>query len=907
MTAGKKDKPLLLLFDGNALIHRAFHALPPLSIARTGEMVSAVRGFAATLLKLLKENKPTYWAIAFDRPTPTFRHIKFADYKKHRPPTPPELVSQIGRVHQLAEAFHLPAFEIDGYEADDVLGTLGKQASGQGIQTLIVTGDNDMLQIVSSQVNVMTPRRSFSDTVIYDESEVQNKYGVLPKQLIDLKALIGDTSDNIPGIPGVGDKTAAKLIQQFGTLENVYAHIEEVTPPKLQALLRDYKEQTFQSRELATIVTDVPVTLDLEKCRVSDYDRNTVVELFRELEFVRLLPSLPDEISQVSEVVRPPAVEKRDYHIITTEEALDELIERLVRAGEFAIDTETSSLNVRSADIVGISVAVQPNEAFYIPVGHRVLSTVGQLPLSYVAAKFKPLLSDMKLRKVAHNGKFDMLALDGQEMKVTNLIFDTMIAAYLLGEKPIGLKALAFNKLGIEMMPIEDLIGKGAKQISMALVEIERAADYACADADMTVRLKQVFEPELHEQGLWRLFDEVEMPLVPVLEDMERTGVALDSELLRDMSGNFGAEMARLEQQIYSWVGHEFNINSSQQLSRVLFDELKLSRSRKTKCGFSTDASVLEELKDTSPVIELLLQYRQLAKLKSTYTDAFLALVDTRTGRIHTSYNQTGTTTGRLSSSEPNLQNLPIRTELGGKIRQAIVARPGWCLLSADYSQIDLRALAHISQDADLIATFERDEDVHASTASKIFSVSPGQVTSAMRRAAKTVNFGVIYGMSDYGLEQATDFNREEAAQFITSYFEKYPGVKEYIETTKQQAKTRGYVQTVLGRRRYIPEINSSNRQLREAAERMAINMPVQGTSADIIKIAMINLYREINQRGLESKMILQVHDELVFEVAPAEVDIMKTIVLELMPDALKLDVPLKVDIKLGNNWGEVG
>ncbi len=899
-------KPLLLLFDGNALVHRAFHALPPLSISRTGEMVNAVRGFAATLLKLLRENKPMYWAIAFDRHTPTFRHEKFADYKKQRPPTPPELINQMERVHQLADAFRLPMFELDGYEADDVLGALSKQASQQGIDTLIVTGDNDMLQIVTPSVKVMSPRKSFNDTVIYDEAGVQAKYNIAPKQLADFKALTGDTSDNIPGVPGIGDKTAAKLLQQFSSLEGIYDRIEEVAPPKLQVTLREHKERAFQNKELATIVTDMPITLDLDACKVSAYDRDRVVALFRELEFVNLLSNLPGEIQQTTVVAQPKPALKGAYHIVNTEDDLDNLVSRLSAAGEFAIDLETSSIDALSTEIVGISVAVKQNEAYYIPVGHRTLSAVGQLPLPQVVTRLKPLLEDVRLSKIAHNGKFDMLALAGQGMKLQNLAFDTIIAAHLLGEKPLGLKALAFNKFGIEMMPINELIGKGAKQISMALVDIEKTSDYACADADMTLRLKQLFEPELRNQGLWRLFSEVEMPLVPVLVDMERAGVALDTDLLRSMSSDFGGQMSGLEKEIYGLVGHEFNINSSQQLSKILYEELHLSKSRKTKSGYSTDASVLEELKGAHPIIDLILQYRQLAKLKSTYTDAFLVLINPRTGRIHTSFNQTGTSTGRLSSSEPNLQNIPVRGELGGKVRQAIIAQPGCQLLSADYSQIDLRALAHISQDPELMATFWRDEDVHTATASRVFSVAPGEVTPAMRRVAKTVNFGVIYGMSDYGLEQATDFSREQAAQFIAAYFEKYPKVKDYIETTRQQARELGYVQTVLGRRRYVPEVKSSNRLLREAAERMAINMPVQGTSADIIKIAMIHIHQEMAKRDVNSRMILQVHDELVFEIVPEEIEMMKDLVVRLMSGALALTVPLKVDIKMGKNWGEM-
>jgi DNA polymerase-1 len=902
-----KEKPLLLLFDGNALVHRAFHAIPPLTVSRTGEMVNAVQGFASTLLKVLNEIKPTHWAIAFDRPGPTFRHEKFEDYKAQRPKTPEELISQIKRVHQLADAFNIPTFEIDGYEADDVLGTLSCQASQQNADTLIVTGDNDMLQVVSPSTKVMSPRRSFSDTVIYDEAGVEEKYGIFAGQLTDFKSLTGDPSDNIPGIPGIGDKTAVKLLRQFDSLEGIYTNINEVTPEKLQASLRDHKAQVLRNKELATIVTDVPISLKLDDCQVSSYDRPQVVELFRELGFAQLLSRLPEEIEGTPTVAPGKSIPKKDYHIIDTEQALDNLITKLLAAKEFAVDLETSAKEVMTCELVGISLSSIPGEAYYIPVGHRGLSQIFQLPLSQVITRLKPVFEDARIPKIAQNGKFDMTVLAESGIKLENLSFDTMIAAYLLGEKPIGLKALAFNKLGVEMTPITDLIGKGAKQLSMAMAAIEEVADYACADADITLRLKSMLDAELRKEGLWQLFSEVEMPLVPVLVAMERNGVAIDVELLRDMSHSLGKEMLRLEAEVYNSLGYRFNINSSQQLSRILYEELKLPKPRKTKSGYSTEASALEELKGTHPIIELVLQYRQLAKLKSTYTDAFPALVNHKTGRLHTSFNQTGTTTGRLSSSEPNMQNIPIRGELGGKIRQAIIAEPGWYLLSGDYSQIDLRVLAHISQDTELIATFLRDEDVHTATASLVFNVPPEKVTPDMRRVAKTVNFGVIYGMSDYGLEQATDFSREEAAQFIVSYFEKYPRVKEYIENTKSQARERGYVQTVMGRRRYIPEIKSPNRQVRESAERMAVNMPVQGTSADIIKIAMVNLHREMEKRNLRTKMTLQVHDELLFEVPPEEVETTKELVAEIMPQALKLSVPLKIDIKLGKNWAEMG
>jgi DNA polymerase-1 len=902
-----QEKPLLLLFDGNALIHRAFHAIPPLTVSKTGEMVNAVQGFASTLLKVLNEIKPTHWAVAFDHPGPTFRHEKFEEYKAQRPKAPEELVSQIHRVHELVDAFHIPTFEIEGYEADDILGTLSHQAEQQNIDTLVVTGDNDMLQLVSPKTKVMSPRRGFSDTVIYDEAGVEEKYGISAVQLADLKAMTGDPSDNIPGVPGIGDKTAAKLLRQFDSLQGIYDRIDEVTPERLQALLREYEKQAFRNKELAQIVVDMPINLNLDECRVTAYDRNQVVELFRELGFVQLLSRLPEEIQSETPMAAARPETTCSYQVISDEAALNNLIGGLLKAKEITIDLETTAKEVMLCEIVGISRSSVPGQSYYIPVGHRGLSQIVQLPLSKVIAKLKPVLEDSKVPKIAQNGKFDMTVLAENGINLENLAFDTMLAAYLLGEKTLNLKALAFNKLGVEMTPITDLIGKGPKQITMAMVPVEQVADYACADADMTLRLKSVLDKELREDGLWQLFSEVEMPLVPVLVAMERCGVAIDIELLQDMSRNLGKDMLRLETEIYNCLGHRFNVNSSHQLSSVLYEELKLPKPRKTKSGYTTEASSLEELKGTHPIIELILQYRQLAKLKSTYTDAFCALVNPKTGRLHTSFNQTGTTTGRLSSSEPNLQNIPVRTELGGKIRQAIIAEPGWQLLSADYSQIDLRALAHISQDKELIATFLRDEDVHTATAARIFSVPENKVTSEMRRVAKTVNFGVIYGMSDYGLEQATSFSREEAAEFISAYFEKYPGVKTYIEHTKSQARELGYVQTVLGRRRYIPELKSPNRQIREAAERMAINMPVQGTSADIIKIAMVNLHREMAKQEFRSRMILQVHDELLFEVPPDETDRIKTLVSEIMPQALLLSVPLKIDIKMGKNWAEMG
>lgn len=904
----------LVLFDGNALIHRAYHALPPLTIKKTGEMVNAAYGFVAMLLKVINEIKPSCYAIAFDRKAPTFRHRLFDRYKAQRPAMPEELAGQLGRVRQIVEAFNMPVFEMDGFEADDMLGTLSRQASEQGIETIIVTGDADAMQLVSPAVKVLypKPRKSFSDTMLYDEAAVLEKYGVKPEQIADLKALQGDSSDNIPGVPGIGEKTAVTLLQKFASVEDIYNRIDEVTPPKLKEKLVTNEAIARQSKELTTIVTNAPVTLDLNSCRVSNFDRNKVSELFREMEFYSLVSKLPGTAaaeapqSQMQMHLDAESV-PGTCKIINTSEGLAELAESLKSAKTFSFDTETTGLNPLASKLVGISVSTAAGQAAYIPVGHEL--TLGQSPQlagEEVIKVLKPIFESPDIAKAAHNGKFDMAVLAEFGIDVNNLAFDTMVAAYLLGEKSLSLKGLAFEKFGIEMTPITDIIGTGRQQITMSQADIGKVADYCGADADTTGRLVSLFRPELEKQELWQLFAEVEMPLVPVLRTMERDGVLLDTVLLHELSRRLGNDLLKLEADIYNAVGHQFNINSSQQLSGILFEELNLPKARKTASGYSTDAAVLEELRDHHPVIRLILDYRQLTKLKSTYIDALPELVSSKTGRVHTSFNQTRTTTGRLSSSDPNLQNIPIRSDLGKQVRRAFIAPPGAVLLAGDYSQIDLRSLAHLSQDKALMEAFRNNEDIHSATAAKLYDVTPDKVTPDMRRLAKTVNFGVIYGMSEYGLEQATELSRGEAGKFIKAYFERYPQVTEYLENTKQQARTGGYVQTLLGRRRYIPEINASNRIIREAAERMAINMPVQGTSADIIKVAMVKLAKEMGQRKVRSRMILQVHDELIFEVPEEELTTMQELVRSTMADAVKLSIPVKVDMKQGQNWGEM-
>lgn len=911
-------RPLLLLFDGHALIHRAYHALPPLT-TRDGQPTGAIFGFCNMLLKTLQEFNPTHCAVAFDTAVPTFRHKQFEDYKAHRPKAPDELTAQFGPVRELVEAFNLPTFEMEGFEADDILGTLSRQAQEQGIEVIVVTGDTDMLQITSQGVRVVLPqpKGSFSDFKIYDEEAVWKRYGLGAWQLPDLKGLEGDKSDNIPGVPGVGKGYAVRLLQEFGSVEGIYERIDEVSPLKIQKALRNHEESLRQSKELATITTSVPVTLNLKECKLGSYDRDKVIEIFRRLEFHTLLDKLPETESKEESASAAERKARMQYSVIDSQEALNELAEELSKAQALAVDTETTGTDPRYASLVGISLSTEQGKGWYIPVGHE--GRRYQLPLSDVLDKLNPILKDSRITKIAHNAKYDMTVLTRHGFTFNNIDFDTMIAAHLIGEKALGLKELAFKKLGEEMTPISHLIGTGARQISMAKVDIDKAAEYACADADMTFRLHPILEKELRTGLVWQLFNRVEMPLVPVLYRMERNGISLDTEFLREMSKQLAQEMASIEGEIYSWVGHKFNINSPQQLGRVLFEELNLPPARKTKSGYSTDVSVLETIRDAHPVVKYVIDYRQLFKLKSTYVDTLPELVDPETGRIHTNFNQTATATGRLSSSEPNLQNIPVRSDLGGRIRQAFIAPDeDHLLLSADYSQIELRIMAHLSQELNLLQAFANDEDIHTTTAAQVFGIDKSAVTQDMRRVAKTVNFGVIYGMSGYGLEQVTDLSREQADKFINAYFEKYRAVMDYVNSTKEHAREKGYVQTILGRRRYIPEINSSNYQARQGAERMAINMPVQGTAADLIKLAMIKVQEEMDARKLRSKMLLQVHDELLFEVPYEEVSTMeellrevmtqdvRELVQEVMPEARPLSVPLSVEINTGRNWGEM-
>ena len=908
------ERPLLMLMDGHALVHRAWHAISVrqhFSVSRTGEDVTAVYGFVNSFLKALQTWQPTHCAIAFDLPAPTFRHRRFEPYKAQRPPAPPELVPQFHRVRQFMEALHIPIFEVEGYEADDVLGTLCHIAEQKGMETVILTGDTDTLQLVTPLVRVALQYR-IQEQRLFDEAEVRARYGGLaPSQQADLKALKGDPSDNIPGVPGIGEKTAIKLLLEYGSLEGIYENIQAIKPASLQKKLAENREQAFLGKELTTIVSDLPIDLDLETSSFGHFHREDVIGLFRELEFFSLTSKLPEPLQEARAeregvAARPQAKQaKTDYKALADEGELDDLLQALSGSGGFTLDVETTSLDPMQADLVGLSFSIAPGHGRYVPVGHTLDRN---LPLETALAKLKPVLEDAGIPKTAHNGNYDLTVLANYGIQVKNLAFDTMVAAHLTGRKALGLKALALDILNEEMTPIADLIGRGRRQVTMAQVPLADATPYACADADMTGRLREVLEEELRAQGLSDLFAKVEMPLVPVLVAMQRNGIVLDVASLRQMSNEMRGEIERLEADIYDLVGHEFRINSPQQLGEVLFNEIRLPRTRRTTTGYATDAASLENLRGVHPIIDKLLEYRQLTKLKSTYLDSLPALVNPRTGRVHTSYNQTGTATGRISSSDPNLQNIPIRTELGRAVRKAFVAEgaPDWMLLSADYSQIELRVLAHLSQDGGLLAAFRRGEDIHAATGAMMFEVPIDRVTSDMRRIAKILNFGVIYGLSAYGISQQTEFSPEEGQKFIDSYFTKYPGIRAYLERTKEQVRARGYVETALGRRRYIPEIDSPSFQARQAAERMAVNMPVQGTAADIMKLAMIRVHQRLADDGLKARMLLQVHDELVFELPKEEQPALTWLLQEEMGGAMELSVPLKVDIKTGYTWGEM-
>jgi|GEM_PF-397 len=957
----------LIIIDGHSLAYRAFYGLPhvdrhgkPSFSTAGGTYTNAVYGFANMLIKTWIDERPDYLAVAFDLGR-TFRDDLFAAYKGTRMKMPDELVPQIDLIRELVEAFDIPALTAEGYEADDILGTIAHRAAADGIDVLIVTGDSDSFQLIRPHVRVMSPGRLWSDIAIWDEAAVAARYdGLTPAQLIDFKALKGDSSDNIPGVRGIGEKGAGQLLKAYGTVEGIYAHLDEVTPPRAQNALEAGRDMAFLSKDLVTIRTDVPLDVTWEKCAVHSYDVGPVLDLFDRLEFrsirhrlppggigagaagdgaaagtssgppagtgtpgaaarrsPRAASSQPAQLAMFPEAEAdgtpvPPPADITATTIVRDRAGLDALVAALAAAPIIAFDTETTATDPLDAALVGLSFAVAEGAGWYVPVGH---AEGEQLAMADVLAALRPVLEDPARPKVGHNAKYDVVVLAQHGIDVRGVTYDTMLAEFLIDPGGrMGLKTLAGSKLGVRMTEISELLGTGKHQITMDHVDIAHAAPYAAADADVTLRLLNKQSDELDALGLRALLTEVDVPLVPVLVDMERAGVLIDVARLGAMSERLGARLHEIEDEVRAAVGVDFNLSSPQQLGEILFNTLGLTApgARKTATGrTSVAADVLESLRGAHPVVDLALEHRQLSKLKGTYLDALPKLVKPATGRVHTSFNQTGAVSGRLASTDPNLQNIPIRTDLGKEVRQAFIVPPGWKLIAADYSQVELRITAHITKDAGLVDAFRGGEDIHRATAATVLGIAPEAVTSDQRSFAKRVNFGLLYGMGARSLAEQAGIPLAEAKQFVDAYFTRFPGIAHYIATTKQLAKDQGYVTTLLGRRRAFPILRSTTadgrtRMLQASAEREAINHPIQGTAADIIKIAMIHIHAKLAAEKLQARLLLQVHDELVLEAPEAEVPRVIDLVRTTMETAYPLDPPLVVEVGVGDNWDDV-
>ncbi len=895
-------KQRFIIVDGNALLHRAWHALPPLT-TKKGELVNAVYGFILVFLKVLKELKPNYIAVTFDKKEPTFRHKEFKEYKAGREKQPDELYQQIPRIKELIEAFNVSIYEKDGFEADDIIGTLTKEIAKKflNIENIIVTGDLDTLQLVDERTKVYGLKKGITETILYDQRKVREKYNLEPRQLIDFKALKGDPSDNIPGVKGIGDKTATELLKNFKTLKGVYQNLDLIKE-KTRKLLEENKDKAFFSKKLVTIVEDVPINFDLNDCKIQKFNRNKIIRLFQELEFKSLLERIPQGDSTKDEYL---TIKKEvNYQLIETQEKFEKFLKIFKKQKIFALDTETTNLDPFRAELLGISFSWKEKEAFYLCLDQSK-SQLKNIHLN----ELKKFLEDPEIIKVGHNIKYDLGVLNEAGIFPRGISFDTMIASYLLnpGSRVHGLDNLVFAEFGHRKISFSDLAGQ-EKTLSIKQIPLEKLSYYSCEDADYAFRLVPKLRLQLEEKNLLNLFQKIEMPLVSVLVKTERNGVKINSNFLKNLSQELENKIQKLKVNIYKLVGCQFNIDSPLQLKEVLFEKLKITSQeiKKIKTGLSTAAKELEKLKGQHPAIDLILEYRELSKSKSTYLDALPILVNSKTDRIHTNFNQTITATGRLSSSGPNLQNIPIRSELGCQIRKAFIAEPGYKLVSIDYSQIELRIAASLANDQKMIETFKRGKDIHQQTASEIFGCPLDKVSSLMRRQAKTINFGIIYGMGVHGLAQAAGLGQEEAKNFMEKYFTVHQGIKNYIEETKALARSLGYVETLFGRRRWLPDIVSNVAQIKNAAERMAINFPIQGTAADIIKMAMIELDKQIDSLGWEIKMILQVHDELVFEIKEDLVKKASPIIKEIMETVCHLRVPLEAEVFWGNNWGEM-
>ncbi len=882
------------LIDGSAYIYRAYHAIRGLTNSN-GLPTNAVFGFTRMLIKLIEDRSPEYVAMFFDAKGPTFRHEMYLDYKANRPPMPEDLSIQIPYIKEITQGFNIPVIEMQGFEADDLIGTYGCRAEKAGFLVVMVTGDKDFVQLVTDHAVIWDPMKEKT----IDIETVRADFGLEPSQMIDVMALSGDVSDNIPGVPGIGPKTALSLIHTFGSLDRLYEQVHTIAKKKQHHNLVQYKEQAFLSKKLVKIDIDVPLSFHPEKVRFKGPNNARLSTLFKNLEFRQLQQIFPE----------PTDLSNKNYHAIFDISALSGLIGRLGAAKKFAVDTETTSKDPMKAELVGMSFSMTPGEAFYIPCGHDYPDVPRQLELQKVLRLLKPILENPDVKKIGQNIKYDWMVLKRHGINLSGVIFDTMLASYLINpsKRAHNLNQIAIDFLDHKTITYKEIAGKGGKKVSFAEISLEKAVPYSCEDADITLAAYHVLMPMLKETGLMELYNTVELPLVPVLMNMEMTGICVDRERLVDLSKSFEHQLDQLESMIYAVAGEEFNIKSSQQLGKILFDKLKLPVQKKTrkKTAYSTDVNVLTALAEKHELPALIVRHRTLAKLKSTYTDALLDLIHPETGRIHTSYNQTVTATGRLSSSDPNLQNIPIRTDEGIEIRKTFVPRKGWILVSADYSQIELRILAHYADDDILIKAFKDDEDIHTRTATEVFQVFPSFVTPELRRQAKVINFGIIYGMSPYGLSKELGISQKMAKTFIDNYFSRYKGVKRFIDQTINDARKTKKTSTLLGRIRLLPDIDSSNKAVREFAERTAINTPIQGTAADLIKLAMIRVDEAFRRDSLNSAMLLSVHDEIVFEVPSEELASVKRLVKETMEEIWNLKVPLKVNVASGENWAE--
>ncbi|MEZ4503765.1 MAG: DNA polymerase I [Dehalococcoidia bacterium] len=939
--AAEAERPrLLLVLDSHGIIYRSYFALrDTLTIRATGEPVGAVYGFANSLLYALDQLKPTHIIAAWDSPQKTFRHEADERYKATRVAMPDDLRPQVERVRALLEAFRIPIVTAPGFEADDVVGTLTRQAEAEGVPSVVLTLDNDLVQLVDDDVHVYMYRPYQRDYVMYDEAAVRDRWGFAPQQMIDYKALVGDNSDNIPGVRGIGEKGALSLIETYGTVEAMLEHLEEIKPPRAQKALTEGAEDARHSKLMATIVRDVPeVELDLEAALVRDYDRDAVLEMFRDLEFRSLVSRLPEHITDgpgQRAAAEPAAAEDREYEVVTTAEGLAKVVAAIRKAGHFGFEVVADDEHpMRAPDcLVGIGLSIEARSGWYVPFGHTREpappvegqqelamdeapledTPIEQLTQAEVLVALEPLFTDDSLRRVTHNAKFGLLALADAEGGFWSApaAFDTMVAAYCLGDSNVTVRGLAFNRLGQELVDPKVLLGTGRKAIPFSRTTPEDCAAFAAGNADLALRLSEVLAKDLEDNSLVGVFEDLDMPHVPVLARMERWGLAIDPKELEKQARHLEAAVEAAEREVFSSVGREFQIGSPQQLSHILFEELHLPKTRKTRTGYTTDATALEALRHVHPAVAAILDWRELTKIKSTYVDTLPAQVNPRTGRIHTVFSQVTAATGRLSSSDPNLQNIPLRTEVGNAVRSAFVARD--CgedpmYLSYDYSQIELRILAHMCGDDDLRRAFMEGQDIHAATSARVFGVPLTEVTPEMRRRAKVFNFGVLYGLTAFGLSQREGIPRDEAEDFIRTYFEAYPAVAVWRDKVVDEARAKGYAETLTGRRRYIPELRASNRNHRMAAERIAINMPIQGTAADIIKLAMNRIDAEMLERreqGAEARMVLQVHDELIFELPAAEADDVREMAHRLMP-ALELAVPLDIEEKSGRSWGDL-